>query len=704
MSTTQTGFSEASMNGPQSANRLLHETSPYLLQHAHNPVDWYPWGDEAFERARTTDRPVFLSIGYSACHWCHVMERESFEDEAIAAVMNRHFVNVKVDREERPDVDEIYMNAVQMMTGGGGWPMSVFLTPDGTPFYGGTYFPPDSRYGRPGFADVLRSVATHYRDNRGKVGEAAERLMAGLKRLTELRNPDGALTEALFSEGFSQIARNFDWENGGFGSQPKFPSTMNLSVFLREFEKSGNRNALDMALLTLRKMARGGIYDHLGGGFHRYSVDHRWLVPHFEKMLYDNALLTVLYLEAFQHTGEPLFRQIVTETLSYVTREMTDPQGGFYSTQDADSEGEEGRYFVWDREEVHALLGQEEGRLFCRYYDVRQEGNFEHGKSILNIPVEAPELARFLDVDPERLDDAARRGREALARARENRTRPERDEKIQASWNGLMISAFARAHQVLGRPEYLESAHNAAAFILGRMRTESGRLLHTYNAGRARFPGYQDDYAFLTNGLLDLYEASFDPRWLNAAETLTETMLREFWDPEQGGFFFTGRSNERLIVRSKNPYDNAIPSGNSMAVTSLMRLGTILDRPDLWKKAEQTLKLFEPMLREMPSGFGQMLCGLDTFTRRPVEIVLVGEPEDSTMKDLLKTAYGLPPSSRVIILADPDGREDLARRIPLLSDKTAVNGKPTAYVCRDSVCSAPVTADTQLRALLLNSS
>ena len=692
------------MKKPRFANRLLHETSPYLLQHAHNPVDWYPWGDEAFEFAKKADRPIFLSIGYSACHWCHVMERESFENEAIAAVMNQFFVNVKVDREERPDVDEIYMNAVQMMTGAGGWPMSVFLTPDGTPFYGGTYFPPDSRYGRPGFPDVLRSVATHYRDNRGKVGEAAERLMAGLKRLTDLRNLDGALTGALFSEGHSQIARNFDWENGGFGSQPKFPGTMNLSVFLREFEKTGNRNALDMVLLTLRKMARGGIYDHLGGGFHRYSVDHRWLVPHFEKMLYDNALLTVLYLEAFQHTGEPLFRQVVQETLSYVIREMTDPQGGFYSTQDADSEGEEGKFFVWDQEEVCALLGQEEGRLFCRYYDVRPEGNFEHGKSILNIPVEVSELAGFLDVDPERLDDVTQRGRKILADVRENRIKPERDDKIQVSWNGLMISALARAYQVLGRSEYLAAAQNAADFILRNMQTESGHLLHTYNTGRARFPGYQDDYAFFSNGLLDLYEASFDPRWLNAAEALTETMLLEFWDPEQGGFYFTGRANEKLIVRSKNPYDNAIPSGNSMAVMSLMRLGTILDRPDLWQKAEQTLKLFEPMLREMPSGFGQMLCGLDTFTRRPVEIVLVGDPEDSATKDLLKTAYRRLPSSRVIVLADPDKREDLARRIPLLSDKKAINGRPTAYVCRSSVCSAPVTTDTQLQALLRNPS
>ena len=692
------------MKKPRFTNRLLHETSPYLLQHAHNPVDWYPWGDEAFKQARKSDRPIFLSIGYSACHWCHVMERESFENESIATVMNHFFVNVKVDREERPDVDEIYMNAVQMMTGAGGWPMSVFLTPDGTPFYGGTYFPPDSRYGRPGFPDVLRSVARHYRENRDKVGEAAERLMAGLKRLTDLRNLDGELTGGLFSNGFAQIARNFDSENGGFGSQPKFPSTMNLSVFLREFERTGNRNALDMVLLTLRKMAHGGIYDHLGGGFHRYSVDHRWLVPHFEKMLYDNALLTGLYLEAFQLTREPLFRKITQETLSYVMREMTDPQGGFYSTQDADSEGEEGKFFVWDQEEVHTLLGEENGRLFCRHYDVRSEGNFEHGKSILNIPVAAQESARFLDVDLARLEAATRRGREVLAAVREGRIKPERDDKIQVSWNGLMISAFARAYQVLGKQEYLETAQNAAGFILQHMLTESGRLLHTYKAGRARFVGYQDDYAFFCCGLLDLYEASFDPAWLDAAETLTETMLDEFWDPAEGGFFFSGKSNEELIVRSKNPYDNATPSGNSMAVMSLMRLGTILDRPDLWKRAEQTLKLFEPMLREMPSGFGQMLCGLDFFSRRPVEVVLVGEPEDADTKKLLAAAYRRLLSNRVIVRTDPEKSEDLSRRIPLLAGKTTVDGKPTAYVCRDSVCSAPVTTEAQLDALLQDSS
>ncbi len=692
------------MKKPRFTNRLLHETSPYLLQHAHNPVDWYPWGDEAFDLARESDRPIFLSVGYSACHWCHVMERESFENETIADVMNRFFINVKVDREERPDVDEIYMNAVQIMTGAGGWPMSVFLTPEGTPFYGGTYFPPDSRYGRPGFPDLLRSVARHYRENRNKVGEAADRLMAGLKRLSELRNLDGELTGALFSNGFAQIARNFDAENGGFGSQPKFPSSMNLSVFLREFEKTGNRNALDMILLTLRKMAHGGIYDHLGGGFHRYSVDHRWLVPHFEKMLYDNALLTGVYLDAFQLTGEPLLQQVVQETLGYVMREMTDPQGGFYSTQDADSEGKEGKFFVWDQEEVYALLGEEDGPLFCRQYDVRPEGNFEHGKSILNIPVAAPELARFLDVDLTALQAATRRGREVLAGVRNGRIKPDRDEKIQVNWNGLMISAFARAYQVLGRSRYLETAQNAAGFILQHMLTESGRLLHAYKDGRARFVGYHDDYAFFCCGLLDLYETSFDPAWLDAAETLMETMLDEFWDPEEGGFFFTGKSNEELIVRSKNPYDNAIPSGNSMAVMLLMRLGTILDRPDLWKKAEQTLKLFEPMLREMPSGFGQMLCGLDFFSRRPVEVVLVGEPDDAATKTLLKAANRRLLPNRVIVLADPEKTGDLSRRIPLLSGKTAVDGKPTAYVCRDSVCSAPITSVSQLDALLQDSS
>ncbi len=688
------------MNAERFTNRLIHETSPYLVQHAHNPVDWYPWGEEALEKARGEDKPIFLSIGYSACHWCHVMEHESFESEEIAAIMNAHFVNIKVDREERPDLDEIYMNAVQMMTGSGGWPMSVFLTQEGVPFYGGTYFPPENQYGRPGFSEVLLAVSRHYRENQEKVGEMAGKLMEGLERLARLRTSEGELDADLPPAAFSRIAQNFDEVNGGFGSQPKFPSTMNLSVCLREYARTENARALDMVKLTLEKMAGGGIYDQLGGGFHRYSVDERWLVPHFEKMLYDNALLAKLYLEAYQATGDATMQRIVRETLEYVTREMTDPEGGFYSTQDADSEGEEGKFFVWDPEEVEALLGKEDAPLFDRYFDISPEGNFEHGKSILNVPVGLEELARFLKVDESRVADGVARGRKTLFEAREERVKPGRDEKVQVNWNGLMISAFASAYQVLGEPAYLEAAERAARFILERMRTEEGGLLHTYKDGRARFDGYQDDYAFLINALVDLCQATFEVAWLKAAKELTQTMIDRFWDEAEGGFFFTGKDHEALIVRSKNPYDNAIPSGNSVGAMALMRLGALLGREDFREKAEGTLKLFQPFMRETPSGFGQMVCALDFFLQRPVEIVVVGPLQASDTQRLLGAVRARWLPNHVVAHCDREGQEEAVAMIPQLADKKQVDGKPTAYVCRDLTCSAPVTEVEALEALL----
>ena len=688
------------MRKAQFTNRLIRETSPYLLQHAHNPVDWYAWEEEALEVARKEDKPIFLSIGYSACHWCHVMEHESFESEAIAAIMNAHFVNIKVDREERPDLDEIYMNAVQMMTGSGGWPMSVFLTPEGVPFYGGTYFPPESQYGRPGFREVLLAVSRHYRTNREKVGEMAGRLMEGLQRLARLQTTEGELDANLPSAAFSRIARNFDARNGGFGSQPKFPNTMNLSVFLREFARAESPRALDMVKLTLEKMARGGIYDQLGGGFHRYSVDDRWLVPHFEKMLYDNALLAKLYLEAYRATGNPFLKQIVQETLDYVMREMTDPEGGFYSTQDADSEGEEGKFFVWHPEEVEALMGAEDAPLFCRYFGVSPEGNFEHGKSILNVPVDLEDLATFLKVDEQRLADAVERGRKALFEAREKRVKPGRDEKVQVNWNALMISAFAEAYQTLGQPAYLQTAEQAARFILDRMRTGEGYLLHTYKDGRARFAGYQDDYAFLINASVDLYEATFDLAWLKAAQGLAELMVEQFWDDAEGGFFFTGKDHEELIVRSKNPHDNAIPSGNSVGAMALIRLGTILGRKDFREKAERTLRLFQPLMREMPSGFGQMVCALDFFLQRPVEVAIVGPLQADETQGLLAAVRKRWLPNHVVMLCDLEGDGEALEMIPQLPGKKQVDGRPTAYVCRDSTCSAPVTETRALEALL----
>ena len=681
-------------------NRLVHETSPYLLKHANNPVDWYPWGEEALARARDEDKPIFLSIGYSACHWCHVMERESFENEEIARLLNEQFVSIKVDREERPDLDDIYMNAVQLMTGSGGWPMSVFLRPDGVPFYGGTYFPPEPRWGNPGFRSIVEAVARQYKTSPERVEEVSSKLVAGLRRLTRLPSSAGDLNADVLEEAFSRIAANFDPRNGGFGSQPKFPNAMNLSVLLREYARTGSTRAMEMVTLTLEKMSRGGIYDQLGGGFHRYSVDDHWLVPHFEKMLYDNALLARLFLEAYQITGETHLMRVARETLDYVIREMTHSDGGFYSTQDADSEGEEGKFFVWDQGEVIRLLGEEEGRLLCRYFDVQEGGNFERGKSILNLPVDSDILARFLNVDADRLRETADRGKKALFEARKGRIAPFRDEKIQTNWNGLMISGFALAYQVLGDPRYLDAAQKGANFILGKMRTDEGELLHVFKDGQARFSAYQDDYASLVCALIDLYETTFEGRWLEVAIELTEAMLASFWDDAEGGFFFVGADHETLIVRSKNPHDNALPSGNALGVIALLRLGSLLAREDFREKAERTLVLFKRYLQEAPSGFGQMLCALYFFMEHPVEIAVIGSPGLKETKALLNVVSRSWVPSRVIAVLDPEGPPEPKHLIPFLLDKAQVDGRPTAYVCRNFTCSAPVTAPDDLGRLL----
>lgn len=664
-------------------NRLIRETSPYLLQHAHNPVAWFPWGKEAFEMAVAEDKPIFLSVGYAACHWCHVMAHECFEDPEIARIMNAHFVNVKVDREERPDVDEIYMNAVQVMTGSGGWPMSVFLTPQGIPFYGGTYFPPRTRHNIPGFPHVLESVAKHYREQGDNVADVANRLHAHLRQLTRLDALTDALGDADFEMAFQKIRANFDFQNGGFGTQPKFPNAMNLEVCLRTHLRTGNAEALEMVTSTLEKMARGGIFDQLGGGFHRYAVDSRWLVPHFEKMLYDNALLARLYTQTYLVTKRPLFARIAQSVCEYAIREMTAPEGGFYSTQDADSEGEEGKFFVWEPQEVIALLGEEDGAAFCRYYDITARGNFE-GKNIPNIPV------------PAEVDEAAMaRWRAVLFEAREQRVKPARDEKIQASWNGLMISAFGQAYRAFGQPAYLTHAANAARFVLDHMRTDEGLLLHTYCDGRARFNAYLDDYACLIVGLIDLYEAGFDPSHLAAARDLMEVMIDQFWDDADGGFFYTGKDHESLIVRSKNPFDNATPSGNSTGALALMRLSALLERADWWAMAERVLHLFGRHIREMPSGFGNMVCALDFFLQRPIEVAVLG-PRDRADTAALRDVVDQTWRPQVVLC----GGDSAADAIPLLQNRGLVNARATAYVCRNFSCSEPVTDAEALRKLL----
>ncbi len=679
-------------------NRLANETSPYLLQHKENPVDWYPWGAEALGRAQAEDRPILLSIGYAACHWCHVMEHESFEDPAIAALMNAHYVNIKVDREERPDLDTIYMAAVQALTGQGGWPMTVFLTPEGEPFYGGTYFPPERRHGLPAFRDLLQSVATAYRERKSDITQNVTALRAHLQTGLQFagQTSDAPASTAALDTALDALAKDFDWVHGGFGGAPKFPQPMTLDFLLRQFVRTGSVQALDMAERTLEKMATGGMYDQLGGGFHRYSVDARWLVPHFEKMLYDNALLVPVYLHAALLTGNDFYRRVATETLDWVTREMVDAAGGFYSTLDADSEGHEGKFYVWTRDELTALLGAEDARLVAGYYDVTPQGNFE-GVSILNIPEPLESVAERVGVDPSALHTALERARPILFTAREKRIHPGRDEKVLTAWNGLMIRAFAEAAATLGRDEYAATAARAATFALTTLRRD-GRLLRTYKDGRSKLNGYLEDYAFLADGLLALYEATFDAHWLDAARSIATTMVDQFWDDAQGGFFDTGRDHETLIARPKSVFDNAIPAGNSVAVEVLQRLAVIDDNADFAAKAEAVLAgLWETMGR-YPTGFGRILCALDFSLATPQEVALVGDPkapDSATLTAVLRRRFR---PNTVIALRTPDAPE--AAQPALLRNRTQIGGQATAYVCERYACKLPVTAPAALAAQL----
>jgi uncharacterized protein YyaL (SSP411 family) len=683
----------------QHTNRLVHETSPYLRQHAHNPVDWYPWGPEALRRARELDRPIFLSIGYSACHWCHVMEHESFEDPEIAALLNEHFVSIKVDREERPDLDQIYMAAVQRLTQQGGWPMSVFLTPDLKPFYGGTYFPPDDRYGRPSFRRVLEQLIEFWRERREDVQSAADQLTGQLQGHLDIQAGAGEVGADLLPHALAYLSRAFDRTYGGFGSAPKFPHPMDLRLLLRLWQRSGDSVPLDMVRSTLDHMARGGIYDHLGGGFHRYSTDERWLVPHFEKMLYDNALLTVAYAEALQATGEPFYREVIEETLAYVTREMTSPEGFFYSTQDADSEGVEGKFFVWSAAEIEQVLGKDLADVFGYVYGVTSEGNWE-GHNILNRAKTYEQDARMLRIPEAELRRQLAEARRRLFEVRSRRVWPGRDEKGLTSWNGLMLGAFALAAQVLDRPEYAAAAARAADFLLSRMRTPDGRLLRTCSAGSApKLNAYLEDYSFLIDGLVSLYEATFAPRWLEAALDLAEVMIDQFWDSAGHGFFYTGKDHEALIARTKDPHDSSVPSGNSVAVAALLRLHRLTGRLDLLHKAEATLRLFQGLMAEAPYVAGQMLIALDFYLGPAEEIAVVGEEGAEETRRVLRAIRGGFRPNKVVAFKSVGGGDKVEELIGLLAGKGAA-GPVTTYVCRNFACEAPLVGAEAAEAAL----
>jgi len=670
-------------------NRLIHETSPYLLQHAHNPVDWYPWGEEALERARREDRPVLLSVGYSACHWCHVMERESFEDEAIAALMNENFVNIKVDREERPDLDEIYMAAtVALNRGQGGWPMTVFLTPDLEPVFAGTYFPPTDRYGRPGFATVLKEIARAWREDRETLRQRASEFAEQLRQRRSL-GPPLAVGEAELQSALEGYRRDFDPEYGGFGSAPKFPPAAGLQLLLRLHRRFGDPQALTMVRKTLEAMARGGMYDHIGGGFARYSTDRRWLVPHFEKMLYDNALLGKAYLEGYQVTGDLFLRRVAAETLDYTLREMTSPEGGFYSSTDADSEGEEGKFFVWTPEQVAEVLDEEEARRFNAYYDITLSGNWE-GKSIPNTPRPLASVAEQLGITPEELERTLEDARRKVYTARQRRVKPELDDKILTAWNGLMIGALADGHRVLGDARYLAAAERAADFVLRELTREDGGLLRTYRAGKAHLNAYLEDYAYLSEGFIDLYEASGAVRWLREAERLLERMLADFIDEDTGAFFNTARDHERLIMRYQDDADGATPSANAVAASALARISSHLDRTDYRHAAARALKAHGPMIARQPRGFAKSLCVVDFLLERPVELAFVGRHGSEDLDALQREVANHYLPNRVQAVLDPDAA-DGADELPLLKGKGLVDGKAALYICRDFACQAPLT-------------
>jgi uncharacterized protein YyaL (SSP411 family) len=683
-------------------NRLAGETSPYLRQHAHNPVDWYPWGPEALARARREDRPILLSIGYSACHWCHVMERESFENDAIAALMNEHFVNIKVDREERPDLDTIYMNAVQMLTGSGGWPLTVFLTPEGKPFFGGTYFPPDDRYGRPGFPRVLSGIAHAYRTNRDQVDQNVAALMSGFERLSAFEAAPGPLSRDLLTRAADTLLSHADRENGGIGKAPKFPNVPAFSLWLR-CGASGRRSEMwEVLRRTLTRMARGGIYDQLAGGFHRYSVDEHWLVPHFEKMLYDNAQLVPLYLDAFVASGDPLYRQVAVETLDYLLTDMCHPDGGFHSAQDADTEGEEGKTYLWRLEEIERLLDPRVAEVLTRYYQVDEVGNFaEPGherKSILHVRLERDDLARLFSLDRETVDRLLDTGRRELLAVRRRRPQPALDDKILTSWNALAIRALIRAHAVLREDRYLAAARRAAVFLDTRLTRADGRLLRSWREGRASYDGYLDDHAFVAAAHLDLFQATGDGAYLERARALAEVLVAQFADRQSGGFFFTASDHEALVDRPKVVLDGSLPSGNAIALETLIRLAHLTGDTSHGELVERSLALFAPQMEAQPFGTASLIAVLDEYLAGPVEVIVVGARADPRTKALLDAASGVFTPDLSVLAVDP-GDPDATRPLPARG-KHPAGEVPTAYVCHSFRCSPAVTDPGALDACL----
>ncbi|PYL71156.1 MAG: thioredoxin domain-containing protein [Verrucomicrobia bacterium] len=707
-------------------NRLAHEKSPYLLQHAHNPVDWYPWGEEAFAKARRENKPIFLSVGYSTCHWCHVMAHESFENEEVAAIMNRQFVNIKVDREERPDVDRVYMSFVQATTGGGGWPMSVWLTPDLKPFVGGTYFPPEERYGQPAFKKVLERIATAWKEDHDKIVEQGSKIVEALRESQSAAPVEGKIDGSVADAAYRQLDRSYDPKEGGFGNAPKFPRPVTLNFltrfYARDPKSDAGKHALNMALFTLRKMAAGGMHDHIGGGFHRYSVDRYWHVPHFEKMLYDQAELALAYLDAFQITKDKQYEAVARDILDYVARDMTSKEGGFFSAEDADSpvvagigdpghsKTAEGAFYVWTKKEIDDALG-DSTEVFDFHYGVQAHGNAPEGsdphdefrgKNILIERHTIAETAERLKKSEQEIRDSLAKSRQKLFVLRSTRPRPHLDDKIIAAWNGLMISAYARAAQVLNDSRYLEIATRAANFLRANLSDPSRKILYrNYREGRSDVEAFADDYAFVIQGLLDLYEASFDVEWVRFANELQETQDRLFFDEKNGGFFSTSGKDESVFLRMKDDNDGAEPAASSVAALNLLRLSQIRNEQSMSDRAKKTIGAFATTLSHFPSAMPQLLVALDYSLSKPRQIVIAGKKDAPETKALVNEVHRHFLPMTILLLADGgEGQKDLGEKNEAVRSMSPVEGKSAAYVCENFTCKAPVTDPKQLRELL----
>jgi uncharacterized protein YyaL (SSP411 family) len=686
-------------------NDLARESSPYLLQHANNPVNWYPWGEEAFAKAKKEDKPVLVSIGYATCHWCHVMAHESFEDEEIAELMNRAFVNIKVDREERPDIDNTYMLVCQMLTGSGGWPLNVFLTPDKKPFYAATYIPKVGRQGRPGMRELIPWISELWQNNREKILDSTDDIVTAFQKSNAF-TPADHLNSEILDEAYDQYKQQFDEQYGGFGSSPKFPSPHNLMFLLRYADRQENSKALGMVEKTLTQMRMGGIFDQVGGGFHRYSTDQKWLVPHFEKMLYDQAMLLMAYTEGWQLSGNDLFKQTVDEICRYLTRKMQDEHGGFYSAEDADSEGEEGKFYIWSTEEIREILPLAEAELFIEAYNLTDEGNYrdeasgrQTGKNITHLQKSFTELARERDMEAEKLRSVLASIREKLLKERKKRVHPLLDDKILTDWNGLITAALAKAGAAFGNENYIAKAEQCWTFIADEMLTGEGRLKHRYRNGEVAIDGHADDYAFVIWGLLELYEATFKTKYLQHAVSLNEQFVDRFWDDVNGGFYFTDETAEELLGRKKEIYDGAMPSGNSIAMMNLLRLGRMTANTEWEQMADKALKLFSKSIEKTPTSFGAALQSLDFLEGDTREIVVAGSQNDAETTQFLRLLHDHFSPRSVVVFHDPED-DAIGDLVPYLSDFEMKDGKSTAYVCQNYTCDLPTNDPDKMMSLI----